>query len=74
MNSELSVKVGLVAAASITIRFVYSENAAVKGITGEERPEVVARYSIDGARLNGAHRGLNIVKLSDGRVIKIVED
>ena len=32
----------------------------------------VARYSIDGKRISGAQRGLNIVKYSDGTVKKIM--
>ena len=40
-------------------------NAAVNGAT--------AVYTIDGVRLNGLQRGLNIVRTADGKVIKVMK-
>ena len=51
-----------------------TELSAIKSVAsaaGSQQP--VARYSLDGRKLNAAQRGLNIVRLADGTVRKIVE-
>lgn len=73
MITEMSVRVGLGSTTSITIRFVYSDNAGMTGISGSEQVTEVSRYGADGARLSSPRRGLNIVKLSDGKTIKKME-
>ena len=73
MITEMSVRVGLGSTTSITIRFVYSDNAGMTGISDSEKVTEVSRYGADGARLSSPRRGLNIVKLSDGKTIKKME-
>lgn len=38
-----------------------------------EKASVVERYSVDGKKLNHATKGINILKLSNGKVIKVVK-
>ena len=73
MTTELSVRVGLAASTSITIRFVYSDNAGMAGITDAEQVTEVAHYGADGSLLSSPRRGLNIVKLSNGKTVKKVK-
>ena len=73
MTSELSVRIGLDSPIAITIHFVYSDNAGMTGISDRENVTEVARYGADGSLLKSPHRGLNIVKLSDGKTVKLIE-
>lgn len=73
MTTEMSVRVGLAASTSITIRFVYSDNAGMTGISDSERVTEEARYGVDGSQLSRSRRGLNIVKLSNGKTVKKIE-
>ena len=44
----------------------------IDGAAGCEGLEVVARYSLDGRRLAAPHKGVNILKMSDGTTRKVV--
>lgn len=46
------------------------EATAVNGISAGAAPEAI--YSVDGARLQSLHKGMNIVKMSDGSVKKVL--
>lgn len=54
----------------ITINYVYSDPAGINDINGDSKTTIMARYDTSGRRLTDACRGLNIVKTSDGKVIK----
>ncbi len=54
----------------ITINYVYSDPAGINDINGDSKATIMARYDTSGRRLTDACRGLNIVKTSDGKVIK----
>lgn len=41
-------------------------------VTDSNSSSEVARYSLDGVRLSAPQKGLNIVKLSDGRTVKVM--
>jgi hypothetical protein len=43
------------------------------GISDRENVTEVARYGADGSLLKSPRRGLNIVKLSDGKTVKLIE-
>lgn len=46
---------------------------AVKNVEGTDvMAKEVARYGIDGRQLSAPQKGVNIVKLSDGRVVKVI--
>ena len=36
----------------------------------QDNSEAVARYTLDGRRVNSSHKGINIVKYADGRTVK----
>lgn len=40
---------------------------------GSDNAREVARYSIDGKRVNASHRGVTIIKLSDGTAKKVIQ-
>ena len=40
--------------------------------TATQQPTVVERYNIDGKRIATPQRGLNIIKMSDGTIKKVV--
>lgn len=47
--------------------------AGIEGVESDnENVEEVARYTVDGARINGTQKGINIVKYSDGSVKKVL--
>lgn len=56
---------------AITVNFTYPDPSRVSAIENDN-PTVVARYNAMGARMDKASRGLNIIKLSNGKTIKQV--
>lgn len=58
---------------TVTVKFVYNEKST--GINGISKANatVVARYAADGTRLSAPQKGLNIVKLSNGKTVKYIK-
>ena len=54
-------------------KFYLSDPAGIGGIS-ENKGELkeIARYTIDGRKINDPQRGINIVKLSNGSIIKVL--
>ncbi len=51
----------------------YSDaTTGINGVSDDSNATVVARYSIDGVRLSAPQKGLNVMKLSDGRTVKVM--
>lgn len=46
--------------------------SGLRGVAGEAGAHEVARYTADGRKVNAPVRGLNIVKMSDGRTVKAI--
>ncbi len=44
----------------------------INGVVDNSSSSEVARYSLDGMQLSAPQKGLNIVKLSDGRTVKVM--
>lgn len=45
--------------------------AGIEDVNSEVNSNVVSRYNVNGMRINGAQKGLNIVKLANGKVVKM---
>lgn len=45
--------------------------AGIEDVNSEANNNVVSRYNVNGMRVNGAQKGLNIVKLANGKVVKM---
>ena len=45
--------------------------AGIDDVNSEANNNVVSRYNVNGMRINGAQKGLNIVKLANGKVVKM---
>lgn len=45
--------------------------AGIEDVNSEVNNNVVSRYNVNGMRINGAQKGLNIVKLANGKVVKM---
>ena len=45
--------------------------AGIEDVNSEVNNNVVSRYNVNGMRINGAKKGLNIVKLANGKVVKM---
>lgn len=45
--------------------------AGIEDVNSEVNNNVVSRYNVNGVRINGAQKGLNIVKLANGKVVKM---
>ena len=45
---------------------------AIMETTATQQPTIVERYTIDGKRINQLRRGLNIIKMNDGTIKKVV--
>lgn len=58
---------------SVTVKFVYDGTTAINGVTNNANATVVARYAADGTRLSAPQKGLNIVKLSNGKTVKYIK-
>lgn len=56
--------------ASITVNYVYADPAAINAITDDSHSATSAYYDAAGARLARPRHGLNIVRKSDGKVVK----
>ncbi len=55
----------------ITVKFVYSDPTSINGVeTGKANP--VAYYKPNGQRIDSLQQGLNIVVLSNGKTVKIL--
>ena len=58
---------------TITVHFIYNEKSTgINGISNADAT-VVARYAADGTRLSAPQKGLNIVKLSNGKTVKYIK-
>lgn len=58
---------------TITVHFIYNEKSTgINGINNADAT-VVARYAADGTRLSAPQKGLNIVKLSNGKTVKYIK-
>ena len=55
-----------------TVRFFVTKATGITGTQTSADVREVARYTIDGKRINQPQRGVNIVKYSDGTVKKVV--
>ncbi len=71
IKSKLTVNVGSVSS-YIYIDLVYTDPAGIKDVNKTENTTVVARYSADGQLVSAPVKGLNIVKLANGKTIKQV--
>ncbi|WP_418937262.1 hypothetical protein [Leyella stercorea] len=58
---------------SVTVKFIYDGTTAINGVTNNTNATVVARYAADGTRLSAPQKGLNIVKLSNGKTVKYIK-
>ena len=58
---------------TVTVHFVYNEKSTgINGISNANAT-VVARYAADGTCLSAPQKGLNIVKLSNGKTVKYIK-
>lgn len=55
----------------ITIRFINRDPSAINGVADNSAAKEVARYTVGGQRINAPVKGINIVKFSDGRTVKV---
>ena len=55
-----------------TVRFFVTKATGITGTQTSTDIREIARYTIDGKRINQPQRGINIVKYSDGTVKKVV--
>lgn len=55
-----------------TVRFFVTKATGITGTQTSADIREIARYTIDGKRINQPQRGINIVKYSDGTVKKVV--
>lgn len=58
---------------NITIHFVNADPTAINGVADNANVTEVARYAADGSRLSAPQKGLNIVKLSNGKTVKYIK-
>lgn len=55
-----------------TVRFFVTQSTGITGTQNTTDVREIARYTIDGKRINQPQRGVNIVKYSDGTVKKVI--
>lgn len=49
-----------------------TDPSGIESTEAAQQPTIVERYTIDGKRINQPQRGMNIIKMSDGTVKKVV--
>lgn len=54
----------------VTVNMIYSDNASVNNI--EQKAQAVARYNAAGQQVSEKQQGLTIVKLDNGKAVKVV--
>ncbi len=69
--SKCTVNVGS-ASSYIYIDLVYSDPAGIKDVNKTDNTAEVGRYTADGQQISAPVKGLNIVKLANGKTIKQV--
>ncbi len=56
----------------INVRFVYADPTGIDAPEAADKLQVVDRYNLSGQRLTHPSKGINILKLSDGRIVKTI--
>ncbi|MGI6222303.1 MAG: hypothetical protein ACOYJG_01690 [Prevotella sp.] len=57
---------------TVTVNFVYSDPTGINGTTNVKINRVVERYNAAGARIYAPVKGVNILKMEDGSVKKVL--
>lgn len=57
----------------VTLHFVYADPTSVNGIKDNTNTTVVARYNANGMSVKSEVKGLNIIRLSNGKTIKQIK-
>lgn len=57
----------------ITATFVYADPAGISGAIDASNKNVSSIYNISGQRINSLEKGINIIKYSDGKTIKVLK-
>lgn len=55
----------------ITVNFIQKDPTAINGVQDGTKATVTARYTTDGQQISSPVKGINILKLSDGRAVKV---
>lgn len=69
--SALLVNLNSLAVVNAAKVFLGNCAAGIEDVNSEANNNVVSRYNVNGMRINGAQKGLNIVKLANGKVVKM---
>lgn len=57
---------------ALKVPFTVGSTTGINTVDTKTTSKVVARYNAAGQRINGAQRGLNIIKYADGKTVKVV--
>lgn len=57
---------------ALEVPFTVGSTTGINTVDTKTTSKVVARYNAAGQRINGAQRGLNIIKYADGKTVKVV--
>lgn len=58
---------------SVTVHFVYADPTGISEVSDNGTAKAVAYYTADGKQISAMQKGLNIVKLSNGKTVKVVK-
>lgn len=58
---------------TINVNLIYADPAAIDGIEGNDNTRIVSRYNANGQIVKSPVKGVNILKLSNGKVVKVIE-
>lgn len=56
----------------VTVNYVNGKSASIDNADADRNVEVVARYNANGQRVNANTKGVNIIKLSNGKTLKTI--
>lgn len=57
---------------TVNIHCIYADPAGVKDLSADENATEIERYDISGKKLSAPKKGINLVKLSNGKVFKTI--
>lgn len=58
---------------TVTVHFVYADPTGINDISSDAHATPTAFYTADGKRLPAMQKGLNIVRLSNGKTVKVMK-
>lgn len=71
-TTSLTILSGKTAGPTVTFKCIYADPAGIADMDSDLNAKVVSRYDVNGNKLSTPAKGLNIIKLSNGKTVKTI--